>query len=55
MVVHIKNPETVSLIRELAQLRGQGITEVLTDVMRQELEREDRKSRSEDLPGRSQK
>ncbi len=54
MVVHIKNPETVSL-SELAQLRGQSITGVLIDLMRWELEREDRKSRSEDLPGGPQK
>lgn len=55
MAVRIKNPETVSLIRELAQLRGQGITEVLTDVMRRELEREERKSQPQDLSRGSQK
>ena len=37
--------ETERLARELARRRGQGITEVLTDVLRRELERERRKVR----------
>ena len=47
MGLNIKNPETEKLIRELAQLRGQGITEVLTDVIGREVERERRKPKRE--------
>jgi antitoxin VapB len=43
MALNIKNQEAESLIRELARRRGQGITEVLTDVVRREVERERRK------------
>jgi antitoxin VapB len=43
MALNIKNSETEKLARELARRRGQGITEVLTDVLRRELERERRK------------
>ena len=43
MALNIKNPETERLARELARRRKQGITEVLTDVLRKEVERERRK------------
>ena len=43
MALNIKNVETEKLVRELARRRGQGITEVLTDVLRREVERERRK------------
>jgi antitoxin VapB len=43
MALNIKNPETERLARELARRRGQGITEVVTDVLRREVERERRK------------
>ena len=48
MGLNIKNPETEKLIRELAQLRGQGITEVLTDVIGREVERERKKPKREE-------
>ena len=48
MGLSIKNPETVTLIRELARRRGQGITEALTDVVRSAVERERMKPRRED-------
>ncbi|HWK97693.1 MAG TPA: type II toxin-antitoxin system VapB family antitoxin [Pseudolabrys sp.] len=47
MGLNIKNHETEKLIRELAQLRGQGITEVLTDVIGREVERERKKPKRE--------
>ena len=43
MALNIKNAETEKLMRELARRRGKGITEVLTEVLRQEVERERRK------------
>jgi antitoxin VapB len=43
MALNIKNPETERLARELARRRKQGITEVLTEVLRREVERERRK------------
>ena len=43
MALNIKNPETERLARELARRRKQGITEVLTEVLRKEVERERRK------------
>jgi antitoxin VapB len=43
MALNIKNPETEKLARELARRRKQGITEAVTDILRQELERERRK------------
>jgi len=52
MGLNIKNPETEKLIRELAQRRGQGITEVLTDVIGREVERERRKVTPQDLEAR---
>jgi antitoxin VapB len=49
MGLSIKNPETEKLVRELAQLRGEGITEALTEVLRREVERERRKPRPKDI------
>jgi antitoxin VapB len=43
MALNIKNEEAEKLARELARRRGQGITKVLTDVLRREVERERRK------------
>jgi antitoxin VapB len=40
MALNINNPETERLARELARRRGQGITEVVTDALRHEFERE---------------
>ena len=48
MALNIKNAETEKLVRELARRRGQGITEVLTDVLRREVERERRKPHRSD-------
>jgi antitoxin VapB len=48
MALNIKNAETEKLVRELARRRGQGITEVLTDVLRREVERERRKPQRPD-------
>ncbi len=49
MALNIKNPETERLARELARRRKQGITEVVTEVLRREVERERRKpSRPDD-------
>jgi antitoxin VapB len=48
MALNIKNAETEKLVRELARRRGQGITEVLTDVLRREVERERRKPQRKD-------
>ena len=48
MALNIKNPETERLARELARRRRQGITEVVTDALRKEVERERRKPRRED-------
>jgi antitoxin VapB len=45
VALNIKNAETEKLVRELARRRGLGITEVLTDVLRREVERERRKPR----------
>lgn len=47
MALNIKNPETERLARELARRRGQGITTVVTDALRREVERERRKPRRE--------
>ena len=49
MSLNIKNSETVELIRELARRRGQGLTEALTDVVRQAVERERMKPRRDDI------
>ncbi len=45
MALNIKNAETERLARELARRRGQGITEVVTDALRREVERERRRLR----------
>jgi len=52
MALNIKNEETEKLARELARRRGQGITEVLTDVLRREVERERKKLRPDDIEAR---
>jgi antitoxin VapB len=52
MALNIKNQETEKLARELARRRGQGITEVLTDVLRREVERERRRLRPGDIEAR---
>ena len=52
MALNIKNTETEKLARELARRRGQGITEVLTDVLRREVERERKRLRPHDLEAR---
>ena len=52
MAVRIKNPETVRLLRELAQLRGQSITRALTEVFRREVERERRKPSAQNVKER---
>lgn len=48
MALNIKNPETERLVRELSRRRKQGITEVLTEVLRKEVERERRKPSRQD-------
>jgi|1185.fasta_scaffold114811_2 antitoxin VapB len=48
MALNIKNSETEKLARELARLRGQGITEAVTGALRREVERERRKPRRDD-------
>jgi antitoxin VapB len=52
MALNIKNEETEKLARELARRRGQGITEVLTDVLRREVERERRRLRPDEIEAR---
>jgi antitoxin VapB len=52
MALNIKNEETEKLARELARRRGQGITEVLTDVLRREAERERRRLRPDEIEAR---
>ena len=52
MALNIKNPETEKLARELAQRRGQGITEAVTEVLRREVERERKKPRRYDIEER---
>ena len=39
MGINIKNPETVRLIRELAELTGKGQTEAVTEAVRERIER----------------
>ncbi len=43
MALHIKNPETEMLARELARQRRQSITAALTDLLRKEVGRERRR------------
>jgi antitoxin VapB len=40
--LNIKNPETRRLARELAELTGRSVTEVVADSLRERLEREKR-------------
>ena len=47
MALNIKNAEAERLARELARRRKQGITEVVTDALRREVERERRRPRKE--------
>lgn len=42
MALNIKNAETERLARELARRRKQGITQVVTEALRKEVERERR-------------
>ena len=49
VALNIKNPETERLARELARRRKQGITEILTDVLRKEVERERKKPSRQDF------
>jgi antitoxin VapB len=48
VALNIKNAETEKLARDLARLRGEGITEALTAVLRREVERERKKPRRDD-------
>jgi antitoxin VapB len=48
MALNIKNRETEQLARELARRRKQGITEVVTEALRKEVERERKKPRRGD-------
>jgi antitoxin VapB len=48
VALNIKNAETERLARELARRRRQGITEVVTQALRKELERERRKPPRQD-------
>jgi antitoxin VapB len=43
MAIHIRDPETDRLARELAAKRGIGLTEAVREAVRRELEREERK------------
>ena len=52
MALNIKNPETERLARELARRRKQGITTAITEVLRQEVERERKKPRRDDIEQR---
>ena len=52
MALNIKNTETEKLARDLARLRGEGITEALTAVLRREVARERRKPRRDDIEER---
>lgn len=52
MALNIKNAETEKLARELARRQGKGITEVVTDVLRRELERERKRLRPDDVEKR---
>jgi len=45
---NIKNEETYRLARELARIRGQGLTEVVTQSLRESLEREQGRAIRED-------
>lgn len=45
MVFHVRDPKADALVRELAQRRGQGITETIREVFEEALEREKRQAR----------
>lgn len=47
MALNIKNPETEELARQLAERRKEGITKVVTEALRDALEREKRRPRKE--------
>jgi len=47
--INIKNPETVRLIRELAELTGKGQTEAVTEAVQEKLGRLRRKGMAERL------
>jgi antitoxin VapB len=49
MGVNIKNPETVRLIRELAELTGEGQTAAVTEAVRERIARMKRKGMAERL------
>jgi antitoxin VapB len=49
MGINIENPETQRLIRELADLTGQGQTEAVTTAVKEKLERIQRKGLAERL------
>lgn len=49
MAINIKNPETVRLIRELAEFTGKGQTEVVTEAIEEKLSRLRRKGLAERL------
>lgn len=52
MALNIKNAETEKLARELARRRKRGITDVVTDALRKELERERRHPRQSETAAR---
>jgi antitoxin VapB len=52
MALNIKNPETEKLARELARRRKQGVTTAVTEVLRQEVERERKKPRRDHIEER---
>jgi len=52
MALNIKNEETERLARELARRRGTGITEAVTHALRQEVERERKRPRRNDVEER---
>lgn len=45
MAIHIRDPKTDALVRELAQRRGTGLTEAIREVFEEALEREKRQAR----------
>jgi antitoxin VapB len=55
MALNVKNAETEKLVRELARRRGKGITEVLTEVLRREVEQERKKLRPNEVEARQRR
>ena len=43
MAIHVRDPETDALVRELARRRRLGITDAIREAVRNELSREDEK------------